>query len=127
MNKLPYIIIALVALCVVSCTTTRIVPVEVETVKERVHTQFQTDTIHTTDSVIIDRSPDTLRIERWRTIYKSITLRDTVIVNDTIREPYPVEVEAKLTAWQQAKVHYGGWAMALLALLAIIFLRAWKR
>lgn len=136
MNRIgaSLIIIAVVAVMVASCTTTKIVPVEVETVKERVHTQFLTDTIHTTDSIIIDRSPDTLRIERWRTVYKSTGLRDTVAVNDTIREPYPVEVEAKLTMWQQAKVNYGGWAMILLTVIALAAairffkqtLRIWK-
>lgn len=126
MNKLLPLIITLVVLCA-SCTTTKYVPVQVETIKEQVHTQFVADTIHITDSVIIDRGTDTLRIERWRTQYKSIVLRDTVIVNDTIREPQIVEVEAKLTTWQNTKLNYGGWAMALLALVLILIIRVWKR
>lgn len=47
-----------------------------------------------------------------------------VIIRDSI--PYPVEVEKKLTRWQQSKMEYGGFAMGAavaLALILILFIR----
>ena len=41
---------------------------------------------------------------------------------DTIRDPYPVEVEKKHTLWENVKLNLGGYAMAALLIVAIILI-----
>lgn len=113
-------------LAICGCSTERVVTVPVETVREHTRTIHTTDTVRVMDSVVIDRAGDTVRIERWRTRWELLTLRDTICNNDTIREPYPVEiekiveVEKKLSWWGQVKQEYGGWAIGII--FATVFL-----
>lgn len=109
-----WVVIAVVALWLLcSCTSTKYIPVE--TVRDRYHTVHSTDTVTITDSVVIDRAGDTIREWRWRDRWHSRTVHDTVCLRDTIRQPYPVEVPAKLTTWERLKVEVGGWAMLILS------------
>ncbi|WP_234367677.1 hypothetical protein [Parabacteroides pacaensis] len=69
---------------------------------------------------------DTVFIDRWRYLYKDRLVTDTLLVNDTIRVPYPVEKE--LTRWQKTKMDVGGWAIGMLsgiALLGIGYVVVW--
>lgn len=107
-EKILVAMVALAALC--GCNSARYVPVE--TVRDRWHTAFVTDTVEIHDSTVIDRAGDTVRELRWRDRWRVSIVRDTVCSADTIREPYPVEVPAKLTPWERMKVNIGGWAIA---------------
>lgn len=44
-----------------------------------------------------------------------------VIIRDSIPYPLPVEVEKKLTWWQNFKIEYGGFAMGLATALLLMF------
>ena len=126
------------------CTTTKYVTVP----EVHEHWHHSTDTIHKTDS-IIDRKTTTIRevdsatmaqygirmkdmqrawlIETNRLQRELSELRQTS--TDTVHErdsiPYPVEVvkevPAKLTWWQQTRLHLANIVLWLLALLAVIY------
>lgn len=113
MGKSSYYLAAIIILLtLVGCKSVEYVPVE--TVRDHWHTLTQADTLIILDSIVIDRAGDTIRELRWRDRWHRSVVHDTVATCDTIREPYPVAVPAKLTVWEQAKVSIGGWAIILL-------------
>lgn len=114
--KVLFCVVTLLALN--SCTQTRYLPVE--TVHDRWHTSFITDTVTIKDSVVIDRAGDTIRETRWHDRWRTSIVRDTVASTDTIRVPYPMEVPAKLTAWEHVKVSIGGWAIIVVVIYILI-------
>lgn len=109
-------IAALVCILMSGCVRTNYVPVKsVRTeYRDREVEKLITDTVR--DTQLMWLKGDTVVIFREKEKTKSIEIRDTCYVEqvDTIRVPYPVE--RSLTRWQQAKVDFGGVAMALLIL-----------
>ena len=98
MKRLVYIIILLIlAACFTSCRT-QYIPVE------SVRTEYKTR-----DSIRID----TVYQYRYKYLYRYLTTNrtDTILKNDSIRVPYPVE--KKLNRWQSLKMELGGWAFVL--------------
>ena len=72
-----------------------------------------------------------LLIERWHTQYRDRWKTDTVYKSrvDSVPVPYPVEKEvpAKLTWWQQTRMHVGGVVLALLLMwLAVRLVNLWR-
>ena len=74
------------------------------------------------DSVSVIQRGDTVAEYRYRYIYKYKDRVDTLYINrtDTIRVPYPVEIEKRLTVWQRMKIEVGGWAMAAVIVIILI-------
>lgn len=117
------------------CKRTVYVPVE----RHHYHTDSvrvaveRVDTFIQHDSTYVERNGDTLLIVKWRDRYKNKIVRDTVtretVKVDSIAVPYPVEKE--LSAWQQAKMDFGGIAMggcvALLAFAVVWLARRFRR
>lgn len=106
--------------CLVSCRSVKYVPVETIKTDSIYVNKIQRDSIHHLDSIFVLVKGDTVRVEKYKYLYRDRFVRDTlcVVQRDTIREPYPVEKE--LTRWQQWKIELGGFAMAaILALLAL--------
>jgi len=112
-----------------SCTTMKYVPVpEYHTDTVRI-VQHQRDSIYLSDSIYVSDfvRDDTVykTIERWRTQYIERMSHDTVYQSKTDSIPYPVEVTkevpAKLTWWQQTRLHLANIVLWLLALLAVIY------
>jgi hypothetical protein len=107
------------------CTTTKYVPViEHHTDTVRV-VKVQHDSLVLKDSVYIHDKGDTVLIEKWHTQYRDRIVRDTVYQSKHDSIPYPVEVvkevPAKLTWWQQTRLHLANIVLWLLALLAVIY------
>lgn len=50
-------------------------------------------------------------------------VHDTTVRIDSIRVPYPVE--KKLTRWQSLKMEAGGYILAILCILLIVFIARW--
>lgn len=96
-------------------------PTETVRTEYRADTRIIRDTLHTADTVTIDRAADTIRIDRthWRT--RTVHTSDTVVraVTDTVR--LSVSVPRELTAAQRRWIGLGKTALALLsgALLAL--------
>ena len=107
------------------CTTTKYVTVpEYHTDTLRV-VKVQHDSLVLKDSVYITEKGDTVLIEKWHTQYRDRWRTDTVYQSKTDSIPYPVEVvkevPAKLTWWQQTRLHLANIVLWLLALLAVIY------
>ena len=121
------IILAGLLMCALfgSCTTTKYVPVpEYHTDTLRV-VKVQHDSLVLKDSVYIHDKGDTVLIEKWHTQYRDRWRTDTIYQSKHDTIPYPVEVvkevPAKLTWWQQTRLHLANIVLWLLALLAVIY------
>ena len=113
-----------------SCTTTKYVPVpEYHTDTVRI-VQHQRDSIYLSDSIYISdfvRSDTVYKtIERWRTKYIERLSHDTIYQSKRDSIPYPVEVTkevpAKLTWWQQTRLHLANILLYLLLIVGIIYM-----
>lgn len=90
------------------------------------------DSIWQHDSVYVERSGDTLLVEKWRTKYvehlRDVVKIDSFIKTDSIRAPYPVE--RKLSRFEQFKMDYGavsfGVSIAAIIVL-VVFIILWLR
>ena len=108
-----------VCLMIVSCRSVKYVPVETVKTDSVYVNKVQRDSIRLQDSIFVFVKGDTVRIEKYKYLYRDRAVRDTVykVQCDTIRVPYPVE--KPLTRWQKWKLDLGGFAMAaILAFLA---------
>ncbi|MBQ2367107.1 MAG: hypothetical protein II296_02175 [Bacteroidaceae bacterium] len=114
--------ILLSAVILVACTTTKYVPIESVKVDSVYVAKAQRDSIFERDSVYVAVKADTVFFSRVQYRYRDRILRDTVCVLsiDTISKI--VEVEKRLTFWQQKKMQFGTVAMWLLPLLVGVFL-----
>lgn len=110
------------AVILAACTTTKYVPVESVKVDSVYVAKAQRDSIFERDSVYVAVKADTVFFSRVQYRYRDRILRDTVCVLsiDTISKI--VEVEKRLTFWQQKKMQFGTVAMWLLPLLVGVFL-----
>jgi hypothetical protein len=102
----------LLVICLVAASCrTKYVPVETVRTeyKDRYITNVDTFRLIERDSTYVDRSRDTVLIERWKVKYLDrIKERvDSVFIEkvDSVQIPYPVEAE--LTKWQKFKMNVG--------------------
>ena len=90
-----------------SCRSVEYVPVETvktEVVKEL---EIQRDSIFVLDSIYVREAQDTVYITRWRVEYREALRVDTFNVERVDSVNTIVEVEKKLTKWQQIKMDVG--------------------
>lgn len=123
MKNLSYIL--LLALLIGSCTTARYVPVETVRVDSLFVAKAQRDSIFERDSVFVAVKADTVFHTRTLYRYRDRVVRDTVfrLKCDTVTKV--VEVQKKLSFWQQRKLELGGVAMFLaLLLFGIIIIKS---
>jgi hypothetical protein len=80
------------------------------------------DSVFVHDSISTIYKGDSVTEYRYSYIYKYKDRIDTVYINrtDTIREPYPIEIEKRLTVWQRVKVDLGGWAISIVIAIILI-------
>ena len=69
---------------IVSCTTTKIVEVPVETIRTEYIEQVKYDSIYSKDSIYIMQKGDTIYNNKVQYLYKYKYLRDTINITDTI-------------------------------------------
>ena len=107
------------------CTTTKYVPVPEYHTDTLRQVTVRHDSVMVHDSIHVSEKGDTVRIERWHTQYRDRWRTDTVYQSKRDSIPYPVEVikevPAKLTWWQQTRLHLANIVLWLLALLAVIY------
>lgn len=74
------------------------------------------------DSVLIREKGDTVRIERWHTLYRDRyhDRFDTVRLYDSIAVSVPVVVEKPLTGWQYFQIWLGRILMAVVVLWIVV-------
>ena len=95
---------------IVSCTTTKIMEVPIETIKTEYIEQVKYDSIYSKDSIYIMQKGDTIYNNKIEYLYKYKYLRDTISITDTI----PKIVTAKdtqyvnqLYTWQKLLIVIG--------------------
>ena len=114
------LLIAVLMLLIMSCTTQRIVEVPVERVRtDSVYlTKLQRDTLVERDSVVMQIVGDTVYRTHVKYIYKTRLVRDTVLKQrtDTITKVVTVEKERKRTVGDYA----WGIALAVIGALALV-------
>lgn len=109
-----------VCLMIVSCRGVKYVPVETVKTDSVYVNKVQRDSIRLQDSIFVFVKGDTVRIEKYKYLYRDRVVVDTVYKAqcDTIRVPYPVE--KPLTRWQKWKLDLGGFAMAAIAIAVLV-------
>ena len=121
MKKLLFL--AAIATMLYSCKSVIYIPVE--TTKIEYRDNFVRVSIFRYDSVFVRDKGDTLILERYKYLYKNRIVKDSIFINDTIRDPYPVEVvkqvKAPLTSWQNFQIWCGRIALFSLLLACIYF------
>lgn len=123
MRAFFYTILLTLAICFTSCRSIKYVPVETVRIEYKTRDSIRFDSIYQRDSVFLLIKGDTVYKERYKYLYRYLTINntDTVIKTDSIQIPYPVEKE--LSRWQKIKLELGGWAFGTaLALLFIIII-----
>ncbi len=113
------------ALVLITVGCTRMVYIPVESVKTEYINKLSIDSIFMYDSVYLKEKGDTVFMEKYKYSYRDRLRLDTVIQKDSIRVPYPVIVEKKLTWWQRIKLEFADWY--LLATLLVVGFFAVKR
>ena len=95
---------------IVSCTTTKIVEVPVETIKTEYIEQVKYDSIYSKDSIYIMQKGDTIYNNKVQYLYKYKYLRDTINITDTIPKIVTVKDTQyinQLYTWQKILIVIG--------------------
>ena len=124
MKKTIFLPVITLILCIFSsCKTLQYVPVE--TTKIEYRDNFTRDSIFQYDSTYVKEKGDTIFLEKYKYLYRDKIVLDSVLISDTIRVPYPVdvvkEVEKPLSGWQNFQIRCGRIALVV-ALLIIIYI-----
>lgn len=113
---------ALFAIALCSCNT-QYIPVESVRYDSIFFAKIQKDSIFVQDSVYVRQKGDTVFKDKFKIIYKSVLLRDTMLTVRRDSIPYPVE--KKLTRWEQAKLDFGGYISGIGFMFALYHLMRW--
>ena len=95
---------------IISCTTTKIVEVPIETIKTEYIEQVKYDSIYSKDSIYIMQKGDTIYNNKIQYLYKYKYLRDTINITDTIPKIVTVKDTQyinQLYTWQKLLIIIG--------------------
>ena len=95
---------------IISCTTTKIVEVPVETIKTEYIEQVKYDSIYSKDSIYIIQKGDTIYNNKVQYLYKYKYLRDTINITDTIPKIITIKDTQyinQLYTWQKILIIIG--------------------
>ena len=95
---------------IISCTTTKIIEVPVETIKTEYIEQVKYDSIYSKDSIYIMQKGDTIYNNKVQYLYKYKYLRDTINITDTIPKIVTVkdtQYVNQLYTWQKILIVIG--------------------
>ena len=95
---------------IISCTTTKIVEVPIETIKTEYIEQVKYDSIYSKDSIYIMQKGDTIYNNKVQYLYKYKYLRDTINITDTIPKIVTVKDTQyinQLYTWQKLLIVIG--------------------
>lgn len=121
LRGLPAWLVLALAAALSGCTTVKYVPVETVKTDTTYISQVKVDSVYHRDSIFVEHKGDTVWLEKYRYVYKYLAKTDTLWHErvDTVQVAYPVEIEKRLTRWQQFKLEAGGYAVALAILLVL--------
>ena len=95
---------------IISCTTTKIVEVPIETIKTEYIEQVKYDSIYSKDSIYIMQKGDTIYNNKIQYLYKYKYLRDTINITDTVPKIVTikdVQYINQLYTWQKILIVIG--------------------
>ena len=95
---------------IISCTTTKIVEVPIETIKTEYIEQVKYDSIYSKDSIYIMQKGDTIYNNKIEYLYKYKYLRDTINITDTVPKIVTikdVQYINQLYTWQKILIVIG--------------------
>ena len=95
---------------IISCTTTKIVEVPIETIKTEYIEQIKYDSIYSKDSIYIMQKGDTVYNNKVQYLYKYKYLRDTINITDTVPKIVTikdVQYINQLYTWQKILIVIG--------------------
>ena len=117
----PFMCIIVLTSAIWSCRSVKYVPVETVKYDSIYINKVQVDSVYHRNSIYVVDKGDTVFLYKDRYIYKYKDRTDTLYVTntDSIQVPYPVEKE--LTKWQQFRMDFGGWAIAAVIIIVLIF------
>jgi hypothetical protein len=117
---------ALITMCT-GCTTTKYIETVREVTVAKTDTFLQKDSVFCHDSIHVKEKGDSVIIDRWHTRWKDRVVYQAVHDTITTTETKEVtkEVPAKLTWWQQTRLHLAN--IALWALLIAVVVWVGKR
>lgn len=114
-------VVLLIAVIALMCSCkTQYVPVETVRVETERVVDIQRDSIYVLDSVFVREAHDTVYITKWRTEYKEALRIDTFNVERVDTLNTIVEVEKKLTKWQQTKMDVGAGVLYAVPILIAV-------
>lgn len=123
------LILAMVVCFLLSSCRTEYIPVEVVRIDTLHHTAYRVDSIQSVDSVYIKEvvKGDSVVIEKTKIKYRDRVKEVTDTIKETVVQTIekPIEVEKKLTAWQNFKLNAGEWLIAGVALMLLLFAFLW--
>lgn len=114
--------LSLFAMC--GCARVQYVPVETVRIDSVHGARWSVDSVYLKDSIHVElrtESDTVYRTEyKYRTHWRERVVRDTLVSvrTDSVGVPYPVE--RKLSGWEETKLHYGGFAMVLVAVVVLV-------
>lgn len=124
MDKRCWILWVLACLLLVSCRTTKYVPVPSVSVDSVYVDRFHRDSVYLHDSVFVNQwtQGDTVFVDKLVTKYKykDMWRYDTVAVvrADSVRVPYPIEKD--LSWWEKTRLYSFPVLVAMVAVLAFV-------
>lgn len=106
------------------CRSVKEIPVEKTEYKyiDRYIDKIKVDSIYQRDSIYIREKGDTIYEYKDKIIIKYQYLSDTIYICkvDSISVPQIIEVEKRLSQWEEAKMKVGGFAIPLIFVLLFI-------
>lgn len=118
------VILAVLALLLTSCRSVKEIPVKETEYKyiDRYIDKIKVDSIYQRDSIYIREKGDTIYEYKDKIIIKYQYLSDTIYICkvDSISVPQVIEVEKRLSKWEDAKMKVGGFAIPLIFILLLI-------
>lgn len=113
--------IIVVALCaLLCCRGVQYVPVETLRTDSVLVVNHEHDSIFILDSVIVKEKNDTVFVDRWRVEFREALRVDTFQVHRVDSVQTVVEVEKKLTKWQQLKMDVGAGVLYAVPILIAV-------
>lgn len=130
MKKILYIILSLlIIISCVCCKQTEYVQVPVETIRTEYITNRDSIYVHDSIWTLIEKTKDTVYIDRYKQFTKYVYQTDTILTTDTITKVVTVKetVEVnKLKKWQKILMTLGGGFILTICGTILFKLKKWK-
>lgn len=119
-NRWLWLLLAVTAIALCSCAPTRYIPVETVRTDSVRGVEVLRDSVFVKDSVFVREKADTVYVTRWRTEFREVLRVDTFLVVRVDSVNTVVEVEKKLSQWQQTKMDVGAGVLYAVPILIAV-------